>query len=210
MKRWIDKHFTQDQINRVTDIVAEAESHTIGEIVPIIVSRSSAIGHVKWILTALLTIAFVLTETSVGVFHAWAAPVAFLFFYFISIGLAKISWLQRVLTPIADEIKQVHARAELEFYRAQIKKTSRGTGILIFVSVMERRVVVLADEGISAHYPQETWDELVKIMTTEFKQSKVFEGFEKAIRRCGEILQAKLPAAHHDTNELANSLIIKE
>lgn len=215
MKKWIDRHLSQSQIDQISEIVAEAEKKTVGEIVPVIVSKSSAVGHVKWILTAFMTVVFIILENFYLHNHwdaksTWAPPFAFLLFYFVSIYLAKIAWFQRVLTPNEDEIAQVHARAELEFYRSQVKKTSRGTGILIFVSVMERRVVVLADEGIAVHYPPETWDEVVKMMVSEFKQGQVFSGFEKAIRRCGEILNSKLPATHHDSNELANALIIKE
>ena len=215
MKKWIDRYLTSDQIKKIAEAVSGAEEHTVGEIVPVIVSKSSTIGHVKWILTGFLTVVFITLESFYlhhrgGIQSDWLLPAAFLLAYGVSIGLSRLLWFQRVLTANEDEIRQVHDRAELEFYRAQIKKTSRRTGILIFVSVMERRVVVLADEGIAAHYPQETWDEVVALLVGEFKKGKIFDGFEKAIQKCGEILQTKLPATHHNTNELANSLIIKE
>ncbi len=216
MKTWVEKHLTEIEIKKISEVVKEAEKLTEGEIVPIIVKRSSAVGHVKWCLTALMTITFIICETFYirndwDPVNVWAPPVAFVLFNVLSGYLSNIAWFQRVFTPNEDEIAQVNARAELEFYRSQMAKTAKRTGILIFVSVMERRIVVLADQGISAHYPQSTWDELVKMMTEEFKKDQVYMGFEKAIKRCGEILQAKLPAAtHHNTNELANNLIIKE
>lgn len=214
MKNWIENYISQDEIKKIEAVVLEAEKHTEGEIVPIIVKSSSAVGHVKWILTALMTIIFIICETFYirnqwDPVNSWAPPVAFLLFYVVSIYLAKMHWFQRVFTPNEDEINQVNVRAELEFYRAQMNKTAKKTGILIFVSLMERRVVVLADKGIAEHYPQATWDEVVKLITDEFKQKHVFAGLEKAIKRCGEILQAKLPAAQHNVNELANHLIIK-
>lgn len=215
MKNWIDAHLTDTEIKKISQIVSEAEKFTEGEIVPIIVRRSSAVGHVTWILTALMTLLFVLAET-VYIHNHWnsfsvmAPPIAFILFYLLSVSLGKIAWFQRVFTPNEDEITQVHNRAELEFYRTQIRKTAKRTGILIFVSVMERRVVILADEGISAHYPMETWDEIVRAMTDEFKKGQVFSGFEKAITRCGKILQTKLPAQNHNTNQLSDHLIIKD
>lgn len=215
MKSWIDSHLTANEIQKISQIVTEAEKQTEGEIVPIIVRRSSAVGHVKWILTGLMTLIFVISE-SVYIHNHWnsinvmAPPTAFILFYILSIYLGKIPWFQRILTPNEDEIAQVHNRAELEFYRTQIRKTTKRTGILIFVSVMERRVVILADEGIAAEYPTETWDELVRLMTDEFKKGNVFAGFEKAISRCGKILQTKLPAQNHNTNQIGDQLIIKE
>lgn len=215
MKNWIHRHLTEEEIKKISHSVAEAEKHTEGEIVPIIVLRSSAVGHVKWILTALLTLTFVVAE-SIYIHNHWdnlnlmAPPVAFILFYLSAVYLAKIPWFQRVLTPNEDEIAQVHQRAELEFCRTQIRKTNKRTGILIFVSVMERRVVVLADEGIAAHYHAETWEEVVRLMTDEFKKGQVYAGFEKAIKKCGEILQSKLPATHQNANQLPNNLIIKD
>ncbi len=215
MKNWIQKYLSESEISKITSHVAEAERLTEGEIVPIIVKRSSAVGHVKWILASTLTLVFVVAE-AVYVQNKWdsmtmmAPPVAFILFYLLSIFLGKLQWFQRVFTPNDDEIAQVHARAELEFYRTQIKKTTKRTGILIFVSVMERRVVILADEGIAAHYPIETWDEIVRLMTDEFKKGRVYEGFEKAIKRCGDILKNKLPAASAASNQLTDHLIIKE
>lgn len=215
MKNWIEKHLTSDEINRISDLVSAAEKDTDGEIVPIIVRRSSSVGHVKWLLTLLMTLIFLIFE-NLYIQKFWnqydfiLQPLAFLLFYLLSHYLQNISWLQRVLTPNEDEIIQVYARAELEFYRKQMKNTARRTGILIFVSVMERRVVVLADEGISAHYSSETWDEIVHLLTAEFRNGNICLGFEKAIKRCGEILRAKLPATHKNSDELTNHLIIKD
>lgn len=215
MKHWIEKYLSEEEIKKISDVVRESEKHTEGEIVPMIVRRSSAVGHVKWTLTAMMTIIFIICETFYIQNHwdrvnSWAPPFAFVLFYVVSIYLSQIKWFQRVLTPNEDEIAQVNIRAELEFYRAQMAKTAKRTGILIFISLMERRVVVLADKGISQHYTQATWDEVVALITEEFKNGHVYAGLEKAIKRCGEILQAKLPAAQHNTNELANHLIIKE
>jgi putative membrane protein len=215
MKKWINKYLSENEIKQISAQVTEAEKLTEGEIVPVIVSRSSAVGHVKWVITAILTLVFVIGE-SIFIQSHWdsvnsmAPPLAFLVFYFMGVYLGKISWFQRVFTPNEDEIAQVHRRAELEFYQTQIKKTNKQTGILIFVSMMERRVVILADEGIAAHYPAETWDEVVMLMVDEFKKGSVFEGFSRAIKKCGEILQNKLPASSNNINQLPNNLIIKD
>lgn len=214
MERWISKYLTEEEIKKISQDVATAEKLTDGEIVPVIVKRSSATGHVKWILTGIMTLVFAVAE-SVYIHNRWdslnaTAPIiAFILFYVASLYLGKIHWFQRVFTPNEDEVAQVHNRAELEFYRAQMRKTTKRTGILIFVSVMERRVVILADEGIAAHYPKETWDEAVRLMVEEFKQGQVYAGFQKAIGRCGQILQTHLPATHDKSNELADHLVIK-
>lgn len=213
--KWLKSSLTQEQANKLSELVARAESETSGEIVPVLVHRSTAVGHVKWILTGFLTVAFLVgeglyTQFSWGWHWTWLPPIAFLAILFISAELARIDWVQRILTPKADEDAQVYQRAELEFYRSHIKKTATGTGILIFVSWMEKRAVILADEGIAAHYPEETWDQVIEAMVQEFKKGHTFEAFQVAIKRCGEILKNKLPVKAGDQNELKNHLIIRD
>lgn len=211
---WLKSALTHEQVDKLSQLVADAESRTTGEIVPVLVHRSTAVGHVKWILTGIFMALFLVMEAfyshfSWGWHWTWLPPIAFVVILFISYELAKLDWVQRIFTPQADEDMQVYQRAELEFYRSHIKKTVGGTGILIFVSWMERRAVILADEGIAAHYPEETWDEVVDLMVQEFKKGRTYEGFEVAIRRCGEILQSKLPVSGTNHNELRNHLVIK-
>lgn len=213
--KWLKNHLTTEQVARLSERVAEAELHTSGEIVPVLVHRSTAVGHVKWILTGFLAVVFLILEAwytnfTWGWHWTWLPLVGFVAVVFLSFELAKLDWVQRIFTPQDDEDSQVAQRAELEFYRSHIKKTQNGTGILIFVSWMEKRAVVLADEGIAAHYPEEIWDQVIEAMVTEFKKGNTFRAFDVAIQRCGEILKEKLPIQHGDVNELKNHLVIKE
>ncbi|MFN8790535.1 MAG: TPM domain-containing protein [Bdellovibrionales bacterium] len=210
---WVQGLLTVEQVQRLSDLVAQAESQTSGEIVPVLVHRSSAVGHVRWILIGFLTVVFLVAEAlysqwSWGWHWTWLPPIAFLAIVVISGPISRWDWVQRLLTSQADEDFQVTQRAELEFYRSHIKKTLGGTGILIFVSWMERRAVILADEGIAQHYPPETWDEVVEAMTQEFRQGHVEKAFEVGIRRCGEILKVHLTPKSDDRNELHNRLVI--
>jgi putative membrane protein len=212
-KKWIENYLTEQEIEKISSVVQEVEQETDGEIVSVIVQRSSAIGHVKWLLASCLTLCFVTAEFFYHSNHwdpqsSWLPIVGLLLIYFLSVGLSRLKWFQRVLTSNEDEIAQVHQRAELEFARAHIRKTERRTGILIFASVMERRAVILADEGIARHCSPETWDEVVTLLTGEFKEGRIGQGFEKAIRKAGEILKAKLPPTARNPDELPNRLVI--
>lgn len=184
---------------------------------PIVVQRSCTIGHTKWLLESLLTLVFLTLE----IFYAstqlletlgLATPLTvFIVFYFLSsLATGKFSWLERLFISNEDSLKQVHDRAELEFYSTQIKKTREKTGILIFVSLFERRLVILADEGISAHYPNSVWEELTHSVSIDFKKGNMFSGLKKAITKCGELLANKLPASNDNIDQISNTLIIKQ
>lgn len=99
-------------------------------------------------------------------------------------------------------------RAELEFYRSRVFNTKKKTGILLFMSFYEHRAVVLADKGIADLLPGNTWDEVVKILTSAVKTNQLADGLTQAIQKCGDILIRHFPQNDPDENQLCNRLRI--
>ena len=215
LKAWIKRYLSEAEIVHIGQSVTRAESQTSGEIVPVILKKSSATGHVSTIIFLFAALVFLGTDLS---FHGevrseivWTIiSIGLIIAWFGSHWLAKFHCWQRWLTPMAEQKSQVWQRAELEFYRNRLTSTTNRTGILIFVSVMERKAVVLADEGISQHHPVSIWQDLVSELSLHLKRDEWAEGFEKAITTAGKILSEKLPAQRHERNELANNLRILE
>lgn len=213
--KWISKELTSDQAEKISAQIKSVESKTRAELVAVVVPRSSAVAHVPWVLMMLLGTIFFIAEGVILGLH-WdrrleiLVPAAAIGIYFVSVLLSRLSYVQRILTPNVDEVWQVQQRAELEFYRTGITKTDQGTGVLIFVSWMERRAVILADKGVSSLCPESIWQETVDAMLAEFKSGSFHSGLEKTIHRCGEILIEKLPSnGNKSANQLPNHLIIR-
>jgi putative membrane protein len=212
---WIKKYISKNDIQKIEEAVENAERFTTGEIVPVIVLRSSAVGHVPLTLTLLVLVVFSAIEAPFHEFLAetswkWMWPFLIIPVYYSAHLLAQIPWLQRIFVPQKDEIEQVHKRAQLEFHANKINRTSGGTGILIFVSVMERKAVVLADEGIAQKLPADTWQHILQAFRHQLSQDQWALGFQQAIEQCGELLKTHFPIAVAKENELKNSLIIKD
>jgi putative membrane protein len=213
----ISKFLNSDEINQIENAIGLAEKKTSGEIVPMIVKRSSFSNHLDIQVTLLLFI-FVLIEMTYGGFPFVAASpwkyvifvAAFLICWLIGKLIARMNWIQRSLLSFHDVRTQVHQRALLEFYQSNINHTDAQTGILIFISLLEQQVVVLADKGISAKLGQETWDDMVKSIIAKIKEGKPAEGLITGIEKCGEILGKHFPIQANDINEIPNKLIIKE
>ncbi len=213
---WLSRCLSSKDLEKINSLVTEQEVATCGEIVPVIVRRSSAIGHVSLLLSvSLMLFALVAELIWLEQLDAWGRSevniVLVLLISVLSFYLSKIKLVQRLLTPNNDEVAQVWQRAELEFYRSQLNKTQRRSAVLILISVMERRAVILADEGLSSKIPQETWDLVVKEMSDLLGKGLWLNAFEKSILRCGELLKKHAPEnSQIPRNELANFLRIKE
>lgn len=212
---WAQSFLSEKDFERVSFAVARAEHSTTGEIVPMIVRKSSATGHV----ILLLTLFFLVSALTMGVDELEALDEVdshwvILGMALISFGLgwllAQFSALQRWLTIPADLQAEVELRAELEFYRKGLHSTHGKTGVLLFVSLMERRAVVLADEAIAKKLPQNSWNEICQIMIQGIKQGKPADGMISAIQRSGELLSHEFPLTGENPNELSNQLILKE
>ena len=89
-------------------------------------------------------------------------------------------------------------------------QTRDATGILLFVSLMEHRAVVLADKAIDERVPNDTWEEVNRLIVQGIKRGHVGLGLATAVTRCGEILASEFPITNDKINELHDTLVIKE
>lgn len=212
---WIDRYLSASDLTDIESAIQKAEEHTNGEIVPVIVRRSSAVGHVPLTLTLLITLLIVILEIPYSEWlwvkpWVWLWPVLIVVIYYVSTLLAQSKFIQKVFVPEKDEVNQVHRRAHLEYYLNRINRTKGGTGILIFVSVMEKKAVILADEGIAKKLPATTWDDVLEEMRSHLHDGRWAHGYQKAIERCGDLLKEHFPMQGSLENELTNHLIIKD
>ena len=212
---WARRALGDGGAERIEAAIAEAESHTSGEIVPILVRRSSAVGHVPLVTFTLLLLCVYLSDLPAhlaelgGPNWVWLGA-CWLFAGGLTLGLARLDAVQRLLTSGIDQLQQVDQRAEIEFYELEMSQTQNRTGILLFVSLMEHRAVVLADHSIAEKLDAEIWQELVALMIQGVKRGDLAEGMAQAVKRCGELLSPHFPIAADDINELRDHLVIKE
>lgn len=214
---WISKYLSQRDLDKIEAAVKKAEEITSGEIRPILVKSSlpNAYRYFKIIVLPLLVfMAFILHYIEYGSFVEHLSSdylfisILVLFFVF-AISSMFFKRFNFVLFPNW-VLKRVHQRAEQEFYLNQLDKTKDNTGIMIFISFLEKRVIVLADKGISEKCPQDIWEDIVKIILNGKANNEFANGIVEAVLKCGEILAKEFPIQNDDTNELPNHLIIKE
>jgi putative membrane protein len=214
-KKWSEQLLQSGDEDKVTQAVAKAEARTSGEIVPMIVRRSSTTGHVPLMLTLMILVALLAFEVPQHPWLArygltWALFFVSAFCFLISIPLSKLVLIQRLMVPQGDQIFQVEERALLEFYQTGIIDTKARTGILLFLSIMEKKAVVLADESIAKKLPPETWKQICDDMVHGIQLGKTADGLILAIEKCGQILAQHFPPTADNPNELKDHLIIKE
>ena len=104
--------------------------------------------------------------------------------------------------------RKVNERAERYFTEAGIFNTRDRTGILIFISLLERRVELLADKGINEKIPPEQWTTVVNHIVDGVKQNKFVDNLIESVNDCGKILKEHFPIRVDDKNELEDGMEI--
>lgn len=209
------KLFSEDDFARIKAKVKEAESQISGEIVPVIVDRCSdySIAVYRSTLVGILAsfVAIVLIDRFIPGIAIYDPLWYFLFVLaggtFTALLSSFISPLKRFFVgeQILDETIQQHA--ELYFTKEEVFNTKQRTGILIFIALWERRIVIKADTGIDKVVKQETWDDLVSIIIKGIKENKITDGILSAIEMCGQILlENGFVVSSDDKNELSDDL----
>ena len=204
--------FSEEDLARISAAVAAAEMGTSGEIVPAFVEASGTYAEAAWragtLLGALAVAALDLLAPEGMAAHAYTPLLVFAAAFAAGFyGAPFAPPLHRRLAGRRAMDGQVGLRAEAAFTREQVFATRDRTGVLIFVSLLERKVRVLADAGIHAKVPDGTWDGVVAKVVAGMRADRPADGIVEAVGLCGALLrQHGFLARPDDTNELADSL----
>ena len=85
--------------------------------------------------------------------------------------------------------------------------TKDGTGILIFISMLEQRVELIADKGIAEKVESDFWQKLVNNIISGIKEKRMVASLCESIKECGDLLAADFPRQTDDENELSDGII---
>jgi putative membrane protein len=115
--------------------------------------------------------------------------------------------LRLALTLPGVKTSRVRRRAVGYFKVGAERRTVGRTGILIYLSLAERRAEIVADEAIHTIVPETVWGEAMVDMLALVRDGKVADGMVAAVRDVGVVLAAQFPRQADDTNELPDRLI---
>ena len=208
---------------RINQTIREVESRTAGELVTVIARVSDDYLYIPLLWAAMVSLLvpgiFYYLAVGFGWEQAcpdwgWRLPCDFSDLYILQLGLFMVlallfRWQQIKMFLVPHSVKQRRANrhAYVQFYEQGLHETSARNGILIFVSIAEHYVGILADEEINGKIDQSTWQQIVDNFVLNIKSGNVADGFVETINACGECLSEHFPDQINDANELPDHLI---
>ena len=197
-----------EQQAHISDAIASVEKQTDAELVAVLAKQSDSYHYIPMLWAALFAL---LTPFILMLLPFWL-DTAEIFFTQSSVFIvvAVIFRLPAVyirLIPKSVRYWRAANMARRQFLENNLHHTSGETGVLIFVSVAERYVEIIADRGINEKVEQTQWQVIVDQFIEAIKKNEVLKGYADAVNACGEILIQHVPASK-EKNELPNRLVV--
>lgn len=195
---------------RISEAIGAAETHTSGEIVCVIAGESDSYYYAPYMWAALIALLvpwpFVyLTWWPVQ----WIYALQLAVFLILLVALMPRS-VRLWLVPRRVQTMRAHRRAVEQFLVQNLHTTEGRTGVLIFISVAEHYAEILADRGIHAKVPPDTWQAIVDRLTAKIGEGRTVDAFIQAVNEVGGLLAEHFPPGTRDPNELPDHLIVIE
>lgn len=102
--------------------------------------------------------------------------------------------------------EEVLDRAAWLFKKLKMDQTKERNGVLIYLSVNDRKFAIIGDAGINKVVPEGFWDEIKANMIAHFTKGEFAEGIIEGIVKAGKQLKQYFPWQSNDENELSDEI----
>lgn len=214
-----DKFFSEADLEAIRRATGEAEERTSGEIVPVVVGACDDYDEAAWKAAAFGALAASLAAGIVHSLGGFWLGMAWLWITVPTAAGAAIGFLlarlwpglRRAMVSLETLDLRVGRRARQAFLEEEVFATRERTGILIFLALFEKRVIVIGDEAINRAVEKHEWQDIVDRLIKGIRTGQPGPALVEAIRECGLLLEKHgVEIRPDDIDELADGLRIKD
>ncbi|RFB78432.1 TPM domain-containing protein [Methylovirgula sp. 4M-Z18] len=192
----------------VAAAIKATEAHTSAQLVCVLARSSSYYGYIPLTWAALIALCVplpLILLTHWPVQHIYAAQLL----TFLALGIVlSLAPVRMRLVPRNIQRSRAHRAAIEQFAIRGLRHTSERTGVLIFMSVAERYVRIIADDGVAAKIPNHAWQAVVERLVIHARDGHYAQGFVDALKQSGDLLAEPFPPRRDAKNELPDRLYV--
>ncbi|MEO8513587.1 MAG: TPM domain-containing protein [Ignavibacteria bacterium] len=111
---------------------------------------------------------------------------------------------------LLEKLYSNHELAMKDFDKLEVYKTRERTGVLVFLIFEEKYFDIIADEGIFAKIPDDTWNKMEEKLKDDFRNKNYAAGILTLINEMGEVLSREFPtrAGADNDDEIKNEIVV--
>lgn len=195
--------FDQAACDTLAGCVKEVEEKTDAELVIVVRARSASYAHADYLFGFIVSFLVLLVVLfSPYEFHQIWVPIdvcaAFAAGALIS---SRSHTLRRLFSTSKYRSRAARAAAAAMFYEAGIANTNDEVGVIVYLSLLERRLELIADRGVLKRVPAQEWNQALFDLHQAGRAPDP-QQFQKVLKNFGEMLATHLPATGENPNEL--------
>jgi putative membrane protein len=205
----MSRPFLTDEAKRaLTGAVETVEARSSAELVIAVRPRSDSYLHADLIVAA----AVALAALAFLLFSPWSFALPWFVIDPLVAGLlggllaARSPALRRALTPAAERRRRVETAARAAFVEKGIHRTARRSGMLLYVSLLERETALVVDVGVEPLAATESWKRAVAEIEAAVRRGAGGAAVAEAVCGLALLLAAALARAADDVNELPDEV----
>ncbi len=196
---------------RVVEAVHAAEASTTAEIVPVILQKSS--GYL-WVHLWMGLLGFlILSVTLIGLeeyrireFTVHEVLTAQIISLILGMSLSFIPALKRLWVSKREAQWQTRERAILSLHHSELVNSPERNGVLIFISLFERKIHILPDLALQPLIPQTYWQIRIDDLVRGVHHGKPIDALCNCITEIGKVLQQHFPHQGEKKNVISDQL----
>ena len=191
--------------------IAGLEAQTGVQLVTAVIGKADSYVELPWKAFSLgAALAGLVLVVGDALSPRWSGAENALIFAVAILGAGAASALLAVVAPPYARLFLRTSRRDLEvrhyaqafFLRRELFATRGRTGILLLVSLFERKVEILPDVGLHARFDAADWRTVIDAMTPLLRERRCFGALRQGVARVEVLLLAKGMTATRGGNEL--------
>lgn len=193
---------------KIEEMITKIESKSDAEIAVVIADRCDRYRYSIFLYAFLFTLVVPFFIKLSGMYFDQNEIFALMMatFLFVTVTLEYSNFKYKII-PKKVKIDRCENIAFKQFRKLGVNKTKNHKAILIFISIKERYIRILADKNVNDKASQDFWSEIVKDFAKYAKEQDIDIALLSIVKKCGEFLEKNFPRNNKiKDNELSNEV----
>jgi len=205
----MSEHIDEDTKLKIKKMIGQIESKSDAEVAVVVADNCDRYKYSIFLYAVLsvLIVPFLIKLLGIYLDQIQLFSLMVATFLFVSITLEYSEFKYKII-PKKVKIDRCESVAFTQFEKLGINKTKNHKALLIFVSIKERYIRIVADKNINDKASQDFWNELVVDFSRSVKVQDINSALLSTLKQCGDFLKKNFPRSNKTKdNELSNEVV---
>ncbi len=205
----MDKYLNDKTKKKIKETIEQIEQKSDAEVVVVVANNCNRYRYSIFLyaLLSMLIVPFLIKLSGISFDNIQLFSLMIATFLFVGISLEYSKFKYKII-PKKVKMHRCEEMAFKQFERLGINRTKNHKALLIFVSLNERYIRVIADKNIDDKANENLWRELVSDFSKCAKEQGINDALLLMVSRCGDFLKNNFPREDKiKENELSNEVV---